>query len=90
MFGFLVCWCFWFLCVFSRGDYPTVDGQNPAPLESLMQNYPRAPLLILEAETWVERKKSNAQNLAPPYQNIKTTLNMGERGWPLIFEVNRF
>ena len=68
----------------------TVDGQNPAPLESLMQKYPRAPLLILEAGTWVERKKSNAQNPAPPYKNVKTTLNMGERGWPLIFEVNRF
>ena len=77
-------------CTYNHPGVHTVDGQNPAPLESLMQKHPRAPLLILEAGTWVERKKSNAQNLAPPYQNIKTTLNMGERGWPLIFEVNRF
>ena len=84
-----MCVCNWNQHGFELGS-PTVDGQNPVPLQSLMQKYPRAPLSILEAGTWVEKNKSNAQNPAPPYKNTKTTLNMGERGWPLIYEVNRF
>ena len=28
----------------------TVDGQNPAPLETDLRNYPRAPSLTLEGE----------------------------------------
>ena len=58
----------------------TVDGQNPAPLESLMKKYPRAPLLILEAATWVERKKVECPKSCTTLQKHKGNIEHGGEG----------
>ena len=57
--------------------FETVDGKNPAPLQTILQNHPRSPFLTLEGGT--KGANMNAQNPASPDHITKTTLKMGRR-----------